>query len=82
MALAEYDADPNVLVAIAHDPTSLVVFDFFPNGTMNAWKEKGWKERSHWGFLEELPYYGKMIQPLLVDGLYTQGQKVRGLETS
>lgn len=82
VALAEFDADPKVLVAIAHDPTSLVVFDFFPHGTMNDWKKKGWKEKMQWGFLQELPYYGKIIQPQMVDGLYREGQKIRGLEVS
>ncbi|CAM1500612.1 Fc.00g097740.m01.CDS01 [Cosmosporella sp. VM-42] len=81
LALTEFDADPNVLVAIAHDPTALVVFDFFPNGSMNDWKRKGWKEASHWGFLEEFPYYGKVIQPVLTDGLYAAGKKIRGLDT-
>jgi hypothetical protein len=71
-----------VLVAIAHDPTALVVFDFFPNGTMNDWKKKGWKEASHWGFLEEFPYYGKVIQPLLTDGLYDAGKKLRDLDAA
>jgi hypothetical protein len=80
-ALIEFDADPNVLVAIAHDPTSLDVFDFFPTGTMNDWRAKGWKEQQHWGFLNELPYNGKVIRSPLVDGLYNkQEEKLRGLE--
>ena len=79
-ALIEFDADPNVLVAIAHDPTSLEVFDFFPNGYMNDWRSKGWKRASHWGFLSELPYNGKQIRPLLVDGSYQGEKKLRGLK--
>ena len=58
-SLQEFDADPNVLVAIAHDPASLEVFEFFPNATMNDWKRKGYKEAVHWGFLNELPYNAK-----------------------
>jgi hypothetical protein len=68
------------LVCLAHDPTSLAVFDFFPNGTLNDWKKKEWKQTSHWGFLEELPYNGKVIQPLIVNGLYDDGKKLRDLE--
>ncbi|KAK4938227.1 hypothetical protein LTR10_021300 [Elasticomyces elasticus] len=82
-ALEEFDAQPNVLVVIAHDPTSLDVFDFFPKHTMNDWQKKGWKQGSHWGFLSELPYNGKTVRPLLVDGLYNQkGDKLRDLNTS
>ncbi|KIW56447.1 hypothetical protein PV05_05106 [Exophiala xenobiotica] len=80
-ALEEFDADPNVLVVIAHDPTSLDVFDFFPKGTMNNWQKKGWKQASHWGFLSEIPYNGKTVRPTLVDGLYDKdGKKLRGLD--
>jgi hypothetical protein len=77
--MEEFDADPNVLVAIAHDPASLDVFTFFPNGTMNAWKKEGWKETLHWGFLNELPYMGKTSRPYLVDGLYRNGERVKPL---
>jgi glyoxylase-like metal-dependent hydrolase (beta-lactamase superfamily II) len=78
-AMEEFDANPNVLVAIAHDPASLDVFTFFPNGTMNAWKKEGWKETLHWGFLNELPYLGKTSRPYLVDGLYKNGKRVKPL---
>lgn len=79
-ALAEFDADPNVLVAIAHDPTSLDVFEFFPNGKMNDWKSKGWKEKMEFGFVNELPYNGKTVRNVLVDGLYRDGKKVKDLQ--
>ncbi|KAK7022881.1 hypothetical protein VNI00_016868 [Paramarasmius palmivorus] len=51
-ALSELDADPNILVAIAHDVALLGVVDLFPK-TLNAWKEKGWKEQVMWRFLED-----------------------------
>jgi glyoxylase-like metal-dependent hydrolase (beta-lactamase superfamily II) len=79
-ALAEFDADPNVLVAIAHDPTSLDVFDFFPEGTLNEWKIKGWKEKMEFGFVNELPYNGKTVRGVLVDGLYRDGKRVKDLQ--
>lgn len=79
-ALKEFDASPNVLTIIAHDPTSLDVFDFFPKGTLNDWQKKGWKRKHHWGFLSEMPYNGKTVRPVLVDGLYEGDQKLRGLE--
>ena len=80
--LREFDADPNILIAIAHDPTSLDVFDFFPKHTMNDWKAKGWKKAAHWGFLSEIPFNGTTVRPTRVDGLYKEGKKVRGLDTS
>jgi hypothetical protein len=78
-ALIEFDANPNILIAIAHDPAPLDVFDFFPS-TMNDWKAKGWKESSHWGFLSELPYNGTCVRGQRVDGLYdSKGSKIRGM---
>jgi len=79
-ALTNFDADPNIMVTIAHDPAGLDVYDFFPNGTLNDWQQKGWKEDARWGFLSELPFDGKIVRPTLVDGLYVDGVKVRGLE--
>ena len=78
--LQDFDADPNVIVIIAHDPTSLDVFKFFPKGTINDWQKKGLKKAAHWGFLSEFPYNGKTVRPLLIDGLYLNGKKLRGLE--
>ncbi|KAH0842926.1 metallo-beta-lactamase superfamily protein [Fonsecaea pedrosoi] len=80
LGLMEFDADPRVLVTIAHDPAALDVYEFFPRGSLNDWQQKGWKEAARWGFLSELPYNGKTVRPLLVDGLYKQGRKIRGLE--
>lgn len=77
MALAEFDADPNILVAIAHDPTALDVCTFFPHGTMNAWRAEGWKEAMHWGFVNELPYEGQTGRKKFVDGVYKDGKKVK-----
>lgn len=50
--MAEFDANENVFVAIAHDRTLLDIIDFFPKSA-NNWKEKGWKEASRWRFLED-----------------------------
>jgi len=78
----ELDANPNILVLIAHDPTPRYVFDFFPHGTLNNWRKDGLKITMHWGFLNELPYKGAVSRPLLVDGLYSYGKKLRGVEPS
>ncbi|KAI9704535.1 MAG: hypothetical protein M1820_005609 [Bogoriella megaspora] len=48
--LQEFDADENVMVALAHDERMMEVVDFFPK-RMDAWKEKGWGEELRWRFL-------------------------------
>ncbi|KAF4547731.1 Cytochrome P450-like protein 79 [Elsinoe fawcettii] len=60
--LQAFDADENVFVAIAHDEGLGRVCDLFPNGTMSDWKQKGWKKRAIWGFLNALPADGHTIR--------------------
>ncbi|KAL9007756.1 MAG: hypothetical protein Q9173_007043 [Seirophora scorigena] len=72
--LEEFDADENVFVCLAHDGGLIPVCDWFPDGTLNDWKAKGWKEKSKWGFLNELPLDGKPGRPLLVPGLVRDGK--------
>ncbi|KAI4085914.1 MAG: hypothetical protein LQ344_008009 [Seirophora lacunosa] len=72
--LEEFDADDNVFVCLAHDGGLIPVCDWFPDGTLNDWKVKGWKEKSKWGFLNELPLDGKPGRPLLVPGLVKDGK--------
>ncbi|KAL9604793.1 MAG: hypothetical protein Q9219_000241 [cf. Caloplaca sp. 3 TL-2023] len=74
--LEEFDADENVIVCLAHDRGLVPVCDWFPNGTLNDWKAKGWKEKSKWGFLNELPIDGKPGRPLLAPGLMRDGKIV------
>ncbi|KAK5168934.1 uncharacterized protein LTR77_006243 [Saxophila tyrrhenica] len=78
--LIGFDANPNVCTLIAHDPAPLKVMPFFPNGTINDWKEKDFKRQMHWDFLNEIPAKGVPGKDPLVDGLYRKGKKVRGLE--
>ncbi|KAI0896445.1 beta-lactamase-like protein [Annulohypoxylon nitens] len=47
-----FDASDDVFVILAHDQSLLSVIDFFPE-TVNQWKEKGWKDRTRWRFLED-----------------------------
>ncbi|KIY63626.1 Metallo-hydrolase/oxidoreductase [Cylindrobasidium torrendii FP15055 ss-10] len=46
------DASPDILTLIAHDASTTGVIDQFPLA-LNGWKEKGWKERLLWAFLDE-----------------------------
>ena len=74
--LAEFDADANVFVCVAHDGGLLLVVDWFPHGTLNEWKSKGWKQKSQWGFLNELPRDGNPGRPWIAPGLVRDGKVV------
>ncbi|KAJ7717790.1 hypothetical protein B0H16DRAFT_1700848 [Mycena metata] len=51
--LGAFDANPDVLVVLAHDESLLeIVGPAFP-AKLDGWKETGWKERAVWAFLEE-----------------------------
>ena len=76
-SLEEFDADENVFTCIAHDVGLIPVVDWFPNGTINEWKKKGWKERSQWGFLNELPVEGKPARTWIAPGLVKEGKVVK-----
>lgn len=49
----DFDASPYVLVAVAHDLTSLNVVDFFP-ATINVWQDKELEGGISLGFLERV----------------------------
>ncbi|EXJ63197.1 hypothetical protein A1O7_03644 [Cladophialophora yegresii CBS 114405] len=54
--MQEFDAAENVFVIIAHDATLLddqVGIEWFPDGTLRNWKEKGCSERARWAFLKD-----------------------------
>lgn len=73
------DADDRVLVLIAHDPAVLDVVTFFPQGTANDWRRKGWKRTLRWRFLGELPSSVRKTK-YLVDGTYKNGKRVKALD--
>lgn len=50
--LLAFDASADVFVLIAHDPSLHHVLEMFP-ADLNAWKDKGWKERATWAFVDE-----------------------------
>lgn len=79
------DSDPNVLVCLAHDVAllhHLPIFNDDPTKDLNDWKQRGMKERCHWGWLGELPRYdsdGKVLGPgrrekPIVEGLWREGK--------
>ncbi|KAJ6584906.1 beta-lactamase-like protein [Mycena capillaripes] len=50
--LAEFDANKDVFVALAHDETLVDMVGPFP-ASFNAWQAKEWKSRVTWAFLDE-----------------------------
>jgi hypothetical protein len=57
-----FDVDEDILVITAHDPSYEGLLEMFPNGTLNDWKEKGWKRTGVWQF-------GNVTSPAFVLGL-------------
>lgn len=73
-----FDDSPDVLVIIAHDPTSLQVLPTLndaPGEDLNGWKENEWKEKCHWGWLNELPREGKAGRRPIVEGFWSGGER-------
>jgi glyoxylase-like metal-dependent hydrolase (beta-lactamase superfamily II) len=78
--LQVFDEHPDVLVCIAHDPTLLTTLPFLndqPEKDLNDWKAKGLKEKAQWGWLNELPRGGKPGRPMLVEGVWKEGELVK-----
>jgi hypothetical protein len=75
--LLAFDASPDVLVCLAHDPTMLKVLPVLNDSAsedINDWKAQGWKAQCQWGFLNELPRDGKRGRKLLVEGIWKDGK--------
>lgn len=75
-----FDDSEDVLVCIAHDPTLLEVLPIFnktgrDDSGLNVWKEKKWKEKCHWGWLNELPRDGQQGRKLVVEGFWREGRE-------
>lgn len=83
-----FDADPNILVCLAHDPAlldHLPTFNDDPSKDINDWKTTGMKEKCHWGFLKELPRYNDdgsvagegMRDEHIVEGTWREGKRLK-----
>lgn len=75
--LSDFDASPDVLTCIAHDPGLLDLVTTMNEDVtahINDWQVKGFKERSHWRFLEELPQNGQPTRDPIVEGLWKEGR--------
>jgi hypothetical protein len=81
--MKSFDANEDVLVLLAHDRTLLQgilpVFNEQPEENLRDWKEKGWREKLRWGWLNDLPRNGKSGREEMVTGVWREGREV-GLE--
>lgn len=75
----DFDASPDVFVCLAHDPA---LFEVLPlinterESNINDWQSKGYKEKTRWMFLNELPRDGKPGRPPIVFGYWRDGKPV------
>jgi len=78
-SVSEFDADPNCFVCIAHDGVLLDVLPLLnndPSAEIGDWKNRGYKEQSMWGFLNELPRDGEPGRKPIVQGLLRDGKVI------
>lgn len=74
--LVSFDGSPSVLVCLAHDESmlhNLPTFNDSPSDDLNNWKERGYKKKIHWGWLNSLPRDGKPAQEVAVEGFWRNG---------
>jgi glyoxylase-like metal-dependent hydrolase (beta-lactamase superfamily II) len=77
--LQRFDAHPDVLVCIAHDPTLIKVLPFLndqPEQDLKNWQQQGLKQKAQWGWLNELPRGGKPGREMSVKGIWKEGEQV------
>jgi hypothetical protein len=75
--LIHFEQSPQVMICVAHDGALLKYLPTFnkdPKSELNEWKNKGWKEKCRWDWLNELPRNGKPGRPLIVDGFWRDGK--------
>ncbi|OAP57923.1 hypothetical protein AYL99_08661 [Fonsecaea erecta] len=71
--LVSFDASPSVLVCLSHDATALKHLPNLndnPEDDLNDWKQRGYKQKIHWGWLNELPRNGKPGREPHVEGFW------------
>lgn len=74
--LTQLDASPSILVCLSHDGTLLrylPTLNDSPDADINDWKAQGWKEKCHWGWLNEMPRGGKPGRKPIVEGFWRDG---------
>jgi hypothetical protein len=81
--LTEYDAHPDIFVCVAHDRALVEVLPLFnnnPQADINDWQAQGYKNKTVWGFLNELPRQGRQGRPgrpPLILGFWREGELIQ-----
>lgn len=73
------DAHENIFICLAHDRGLVDVLPLYNHdaaAVINDWKDRGYKDKSHWTFLNELPKGEKPGRPLLTEGRWKNGRKI------
>lgn len=75
--MQKFDVMKDILVCLAHEtalPAQLPSFQKDPDVDLNSWKERGWKDRCDWGWLNEIPKNGKPGRKDIGEGFYRDGK--------
>lgn len=75
--LVGFDASPSVMICLSHDGTLLrylPTVNDSPDSDINDWKAQGWKEKCHWGWLNELARGGQAARRPIVEGFWRDGR--------
>jgi hypothetical protein len=81
--MKEFDASPDVFVCLAHDSCLfevLPLLNTFSKNSINDWQARGYKEKTRWRILNELPRDGKPGRKLIIFGFWRDGKKVDVVE--
>lgn len=77
--MKEFDASSDVLVCLAHDPGLFEVLPLLntsPKNNINDWQARGYKEKTRWRFLNELPRDGKPGRKPIIFGFWRDGKNI------
>jgi hypothetical protein len=75
--LLGFEQSHNVMVCLAHDEAllkHLPTLNDHPGSALNDWKSRGWKDKTRWDWLNELPRNGKPGRKLIVEGFWRDGK--------
>ncbi|KAH7118339.1 beta-lactamase-like protein [Dactylonectria macrodidyma] len=77
--LQALDAHPGIFICLSHDDVLFNILPLLneePTRDINDWQSLGYKERSRWAFLNELPKGDNPGREPLVTGLWRDGRQV------
>ncbi|EXJ62727.1 hypothetical protein A1O7_03165 [Cladophialophora yegresii CBS 114405] len=75
--LLDFEQSSNVMVCLAHDEAllkHLPALNENPGLDLNDWQSRGWKDKTRWDWLNELPRNGKPGRKSIVEGFWRDGK--------